>query len=149
MKLAVADLRSRSKAELDDIFRDAEPGPIPQGPARGTALIAPGTPLEGVLASLVRTFWWKGKIFRPETHDLKNRISPLGIPLIRARVYQDRSWFAPGDAIILDYSKSSFVAQKIRDEIRQVGPDLYLGQVYWGKKRLIQFMLEFGPAAEA
>lgn len=149
MNLQATDLRSRTKAELDEIFRDAEPGPIPRGVSRGTAIIAPGSPLDGLLAAVVRLFWWKGKIFRPGTRDLKNRISPFGIPLIRAEVYQDGSWFDDGDAIILDYSKSSLVARKIRDEIRQVGPGVYLGQVFWGKKRLILFMLEFGEGAEA
>ena len=143
MNLQAADLRSKSGDELDDIFRAAEAGPIPAGISRGTAIIAPGSGLDGPLALLVRLFWWKGKIFRPETQDLKNRVTPLGIPAIRAQVYHDESWFSPGRAIILDYSKSSFVAQKIRDEIREVGPGVYLGQVYWGKKRLIHFMLEF------
>ena len=36
---------------------------------------------------------------------------------------------------MLDYSKTSLVAQWIRDEIRQVAPKIYLGQVYWEKKR--------------
>jgi hypothetical protein len=31
----------------------------------------------------------------------------------------------------------------IRDEIRQVAPGVYLGQVFWGKKRIALFMLEF------
>lgn len=149
MNVAVAELRSRSKAELDEIFRSAEPGPIPRGVSRGTALIAPGSWLDAVLAGIVRMFWWKGKIFRPESGDLKNRISPFGIPLIRAEVYEAESWFDDRDAIILDYSRSSFVARKIRDEIRRVGPGLYLGQVFWGRKRLILFMLEFGEGAAA
>ena len=50
---------------------------------------------------------------------------------------------ANGPAIILDYSKTSLVAGMIRDEIRQVGPGVYLGQVYWGKRRIALFMLEF------
>jgi hypothetical protein len=149
MMLQAADLRSRSKQELDDIFRSAGAGPIPAGKSRGTAIILPGSWLDGVLAGLVRLLWWKGKIFSPATRDLKNRISPLGIPAIRAQVYLDESWFSPGPAIILDYSKSSFVAQKIRDEIREVGPGVYLGQVYWGKRRLILFMLEFPRGAAA
>lgn len=149
MNVQAADLRSRTRAELDEIFRSAEAGPIPRGIARGTAIIAPGSWLDGLLAGMVRLFWWKGKIFRPETRDLKNRISPLGIPLIRAEVYEDRSWFDERDAIILDYSKSSLVARKIRDEIRQVGPGVYLGQVFWGRKRLILFMLEFEAGTEA
>ncbi|HSR41814.1 MAG TPA: hypothetical protein VLL48_06575, partial [Longimicrobiales bacterium] len=64
-------------------------------------------------------------------------------------VYMDESWFADGPAIILDYSKSSLVARKIRDEIREVGPGVYLGQVYWGRKRLILFSLEFPTGAAA
>ena len=32
---------------------------------------------------------------------------------------------------------------KVRDEIRLIGPNRYLGVVYWGKKRLINFALEF------
>lgn len=149
MNVRASDLRSRSKDELDDLFRSADPGPIPEGISRGTAIIAPGSWLGGLLAGLVRLFWWKGKIFRPKSRDLKNRISPLGIPLIRAEVYEDRSWFDERNAIILDYSKSSLVARKIRDEIRQVGAGLYLGQVFWGRKRLILFMLEFGDGARA
>lgn len=148
MTLRVPELRSRSRAELDEIFRRAEPGPIPSGPARGTALIFPGTFLDRILAAMVRFFWWKGKVFRPGSRDLKNRISPFGIPAIRADVYVDESWFADGDAIVLDYSKSSFVARKIRDEIRTVGPGVYLGQVYWGRTRLILFALEFSGGAE-
>jgi hypothetical protein len=31
----------------------------------------------------------------------------------------------------------------IRDEIREIAPGTYLGKVYWGKKRLIDFVLEF------
>jgi hypothetical protein len=149
MTVQVQELHSRSRAELDELFLRADPGPVPAGPARGTALILPGSFLDRILAALVRIFWWKGKIFRPETGDLKNRISPFGIPAIRAQVYVDESWFADGDAIVLDYSKSSFVARKIRDEIRAVGPGVYLGQVYWGRTRLILFALEFGSGDAA
>jgi hypothetical protein len=35
------------------------------------------------------------------------------------------------------------VAHWIRDEIRQIGPNFYLGVVYWEQKRLINFCLEF------
>jgi hypothetical protein len=35
------------------------------------------------------------------------------------------------------------VAQWIRDEIRLIGPGLYLGKVYWSKERLIDFCLKF------
>jgi hypothetical protein len=44
---------------------------------------------------------------------------------------------------VLDYSKTSLVAKWVRDEIRLIGPNFYLGLVYWDSKRLIHFCLEF------
>jgi hypothetical protein len=132
-----------SRPELDELFRGSPPGTIPAGRARGTAIILPGSPVDGVLQALVRALIWKGKVFNRESGDLRNRIGPLGMLLIRARVYQNQSWFANGPAIILDYSHTSLVARMIRDEIRQIGPGVYLGQVYWGKHRIALFMLEF------
>ena len=45
--------------------------------------------------------------------------------------------------IVLGYFETSLLAHCIRDEIREVAPGLYLGKVYWGKKRLIDFAIEF------
>ena len=39
--------------------------------------------------------------------------------------------------------KTSLLARRIRDENRLVGPGTYLGQVYWGPKRVLQFALVF------
>jgi hypothetical protein len=101
-----------------------------------------GSGLTGPLATIARWFWWKGKVFAPATKDLKNLILPIGVPLIRAKVYQDESWFSPGPAIIIDYKKTSLVARAIRDEIREASPGVYVGQVFWGKKRIAHFLLE-------
>ena len=45
------------------------------------------------------------------------------------------------ETIIIDYSKTSFLAGKIRDEIREVEPGVYLGKVWLGKLRVIDFAL--------
>ena len=129
-----------SRSELDRLFRDSPAGPIPAGRARGTAILLPGTVIDRAIAALVRVLVWKGKVFSSATADLKNRIGPLGTPLIRALVYEDKSW---SDTLDLVDSKTSLVAGMIRDEIRQVAPGVYLGQVFWGKKRIALFMLEF------
>jgi hypothetical protein len=136
-------LRQMSRDELDALFRASAAGPIPIGRARGTAIVLPGSLVDRGIAALVRALCWQGKVFSPATGDLKNLIGPFGTQLIRARVYEDASWFAPGPAIILDYSTTSRVARMIRDEIRLVGPGVYLGQVYWGRRRIALFMLEF------
>ena len=151
MNVTARDLLGMGRDQLDEIFRSSPAGVIPTGPSKGTALVVPGTFVDAVLRRLVRWFVWKGKYFRREGqgNSLKNFISPLAIELFRAEVYTDESWFAAGQAVILDYSNSSFLVRKIRDEIRQVGDGLYLGQVFWGKTRLVLFMLEFPKAVPA
>jgi len=137
-----------SRSELDEAFRSSPPGTIPVGRSRGTAMLAPGSALEGVLRALIRGLVWKGKVFRPESQDLKNLLSPFGVPGIRARVYEDLSWFDQAPAIIIDYSRTSLVARMIRDEIRQVAPGVYVGQIFLWKKRIGHFLLEL-PAGGA
>ncbi len=149
MSVQTLDLATMDRAALDELFRASPPGPIPVGRSRGTAMLFPGSVSDGAMRLLIRSLIWKGKVFRSGTHDLKNRLGPLGTLGIRASVYQDESWFSPGPAIILDYSKTSFVARMIRDEIRQVAPGLYLGQIYLWKQRVGLFMLEFPESAGA
>jgi hypothetical protein len=136
-------LLSMSQAQLDDLFTSSSPGPIPNGEANGTALIAPGTTYGADIARFISTFAWQGKIFNAEGGTLVNRITPFGIDAILAEVYVAPSWLDQKPCIVLDYSKTSTVAHWIRDEIRQIGPNMYLGVVYWGKQRLIHFSLEF------
>jgi hypothetical protein len=141
----VAELLKMRPAELDALFGRSTAGPIPEGSARGTAIIGPGTPLGSVLALVARATIWQGKVFDPVKGELRNKVAPRGIPVkaVRAKVYKDASWYDGQEAIILDYSGTSRVAHWIRDEIRTVGPSTYLGLVYWGRKRLIHFALEF------
>lgn len=147
MKTETLDLMAMGRDELDELFRSSPPGPIPAGRGEGQAILLPGSALDGAVAGLIRALVWKGKIFRPATEDLKNRLGPFGTPGIRARVYIDESWFSPGPAVILDYSKTSIVARMIRDEIRQVAPGLYLGQIYLWKRRIGLFTLRFPDGA--
>ena len=136
-----------SQAELDALFRTLPAGPIPNGQAKGTAIIAPGRQFTKEIAEIVNYFAWQGKTFDGAHGVLSNRISPLGVNAIIAEVYKDKSWFDGGECIALDYSKTSLVAHWVRDEIRQVHPGFYLGIVYWGKTKLIDFCLEFPEAA--
>jgi len=139
----VATLLSMSQSQLDDLFRSSESGPIPDGPAKGTAIIAPGTVFTPDLAEVVSLFVWQGKTFDGPHGVLRNRISALGINAIVAEVYKTPSLFDGKECIVLDYSETSLVAHWIRDEIRLISPGLYLGKVYWDKKRLIDFALQF------
>ena len=144
MALNVPQLLKKSQAELDTLFTAAEAGPIPNGQAEGTAIIAPGTVYSKNIAGFISHFAWQGKVFDAKTGHLKNRIGPFGLNAIIAKVYKGPSWLDGKECIVLDYSETSLVAHWIRDEIRLVQPPgLYLGKVYWDKTRLIDFALQF------
>jgi hypothetical protein len=132
-----------SQSELDNLFRDSPPGEIPDGDAEGTAIVAPGTQLEDIAARLIHLIAWQGKVFDKDAGELRNKILPAGVRAIAANVYMDKSWFDGQECIALDYSKTSLVAHWIRDEIRLVGPGVYLGIVFWDRTRLIHFALKF------
>lgn len=143
MAYDVAQLLSMSQAQLDELFTKSTSGKIPNGEANGTAIVAPGTKYSKEIAAFINHFAWQGKVFDAKKGVLKNKILPFGLNAIIAKVYKAPSWLDGKECIVLDYSETSLVAQWIRDEIRQIGPGLYLGKVYWGKKRLIDFALKF------
>ena len=139
----VAQLLRMTQKELDDLFTASEPGPIPDGKADGTAIIASGTAYSAEIATLINHFAWQGKVFDAKAGRLKNLISPFGLNAIIAKIYKEASWLDGKECIVLDYSETSVVAQRIRDEIRLISPQFYLGKVYWDKKRLFDFSLKF------
>jgi hypothetical protein len=143
MAYAVEDLLKMSQAELDALFTASEPGPIPDGQSDGTAIIAPGTAFTPEIAAAINLFAWQGKVFDAKAGYLRNRILPISIDAIVAKVYPGASWLDGKDCIVLDYSETSIVAHYIRDEIRLIQPAMYLGIVYWAKARLINFVLTF------
>jgi hypothetical protein len=144
MAYDVQKLLSMSQKELDDLFKASPAGDIPDGDAKGTAIIAPGTKYSPEIAQLVSTFAWQGKVFDAKAGVLRNKILPFGLNAIIAKVYKAPSWLDGKECIVLDYSETSLVAHWIRDEIRLIGPGFYLGKVYWAKERLIDFSLQFG-----
>lgn len=147
MALDKAALLAMTGDELDKLFGDSPAGPIPDGEAEGTAIVASGTPFSLQIAEFLNVFAWKGKTFDGKHGVLTNRITVIGLNAIVAEVYLGKSWFDEKDCVVLDYSKTSLVAHWVRDEIRLIGPGFYLGQVYLGKKRLIHFALQFPTGA--
>ncbi|HXW70450.1 MAG TPA: hypothetical protein VEK34_03245 [Methylocella sp.] len=143
MAYDAAQLLEMSQTQLDDLFSASEPGPIPDGQADGTAIIAPGTRYSQEIATLINHFAWQGKVFDSKAGYLKNRIGPFGLNAIIAKVYKAPSWLDGKECIVLDYSETSLVAHWIRDEIRLISPNFYLGKVFWDKEHIIDFALKF------
>ena len=143
MAYDVEQLLTMSQEQLDALFSASPAGEIPDGEAEGTAIVAPGTTYSPTIARFISNFAWQGKVFDAEKGVLRNKILPFGLNAIIAKVYKDESWLDGKECIVLDYSDTSLLAQWIRDEIREISPGVYLGKVYWGRQRLIDFALEF------
>jgi hypothetical protein len=143
MAVDAQQMLQMTQAELDDLFRNSPPGEIPSGQGHGTVIAHPGSGVSGLLARIAHRIAWQGKVFDPQRGELLNRITPFGLKGVRAKVYKAASWFDSKECIVLDYSKTSLVARLIRDEMRLVSPGVYLGLVYWGKDRVLNFALQF------
>jgi len=145
----MSDLLRLSQSQLDELFRTNPAGPIPEGESKGEAIIMPGRWWARLFARIVHRFAWQGKVFtkNPEGEGatLQNKITAADISAIVARVYYTESWLDGKQCIVLDYSKTSLFARRIRDEIRLIDAErrIYLGKVWWGKARLIDFALDF------
>ncbi len=134
-----------NREQLDEIYKNATAGKVPTTEMRGTAIVA-GSQFSQLYARLARLLAWQGKVFDifapPDCGVLINKITPFSLNFIVAKVYRGASWMDGKETIIIDYSKTSFFAKKIRDEIREVEPGIYLGKVWWGKHRILDFALE-------
>lgn len=139
----------KDREQLDAIYQGAAAGNLPSGDTRGTAIVA-GSFLARCYARFARLFAWQGKVFdlfppNRENGILVNKISAFSLTFIVAKVYKDASWMDGKETIVIDYSTTSFFAKKIRDEIREVEPGVYLGKVWWGKTRILDFALTQKP----
>ena len=116
-----------SAAELDAHYHQGIAAAIPPGRVRGTALLAPGTWRTRPLARGTRLIW-QGKIIDEDQATAVNRF--FGIRMIRGRLSQGPSWSDGDPTLVLDYSETSRIYARNRDEIRQVAPGLFLGLMY-------------------
>lgn len=143
MAYTAEKLLTMTDAELSELFAKAEPGPIPDGEAEGTAIVAPGTAFTPEIAKFINFFAWQGKIFNAEKEVLVNKITTFGLDAILAHIQREPSWIDGKECIVLDYSKTSLVAHWVRDEMRLISPGFYLGRVFWKKDHLMYFTLKF------
>jgi hypothetical protein len=111
---------------LTQLYRSAPGVALPGHRVRGRAILMPGRRF-GPAVSKAAGVVWQGKVF-DSPGSATNRF--FGVRAIRAHVGPGPSWLDGGPSLILDYSQTSRVYARYRDEIRQVGPGLYLGLMY-------------------
>ncbi len=120
-------LRLMGPAEIEAVYRGGTAVAIPAGSIRGGALLSPGARRARMMSRGARVVW-QGKVFEPAGDRAVNRF--FGIRIVKAQVYQGASWLDGRPALILDYTQTSRIYARYRDEIRQVAPGLYLGLMH-------------------
>ncbi|BFM05205.1 hypothetical protein [Halioxenophilus aromaticivorans] len=146
MHPTIAAWLESSPKQLDEIYRTASAGNIPTGDTAGTAILAGKGQVTQWVAKLAAWLFWRGKIFDMFADDgekgiLVNKVSWYSVSLIVAKVYRQNSWLDGAPCIVIDYASTSLLARKIRDEIREVEPGVWLGNVWWGKTHILNFAL--------
>lgn len=131
------------RSELARLFSAGRVGDIPGGHGRGTVLLGAGGIISRLAAVACYVIAWRGKVVNAPAARLRNILTPLDILAIEAAVYKQASWYDGDPCIVLDYSKTSFVARQIRDEIREIAPGVFLGLVFWGHRHVLDFALDF------
>lgn len=146
---AASSLLCLTQLELDRVYAAGRTSSIPHGTARGIAILSPGSRLTPLLARVARVIW-QGKTFDARARTLFNRV--LGVPAIRGRLYVAESWFDDGDAVIIDYQHTAPSFSRVRDEIREISPGLWLGRSYFRRadgrgSYMLSFGVDFGAPA--
>ena len=91
MSEIIKQLLTKSQAELDALFSAKEAGPIPNGQADGTAIIAPGTNFSDEIAKMVNIFAWQGKVFDAESGTAAQPHPAVRAQRDRRQVYKARA----------------------------------------------------------
>ncbi len=125
--MTLEQLVRMSPAELERLYAQGTVGPTPIGKVQGQALIDPGTRLAVPKARVSRLIW-QGKVFHADGSTAVNKF--FGVRAIKADVYNAESWRDGRPALILDYSRTSYLYRPYRDEIREIAPGLYLGLMF-------------------
>jgi Acetoacetate decarboxylase (ADC) len=134
------DLLSCTQSDLDTLYGKSLGGAIPSGDSKGKAIFFPGSKITS-LAMKATSHLWQGKVFDLREGFLLNKI--LRFKAIKAKVLLGDSLFDGKESIIIDYKNTSPIALPIRDEIREIGPGLYLGRAYVKTSAKAYFWMNF------
>lgn len=152
--LELDDLLALEPAALERLYAHARVPALDalQGDLRGRMLavtvLPPGWSAAARVWAGSDAFPWRGKSFAPLGHDEGRGINRVFSD--RVRLFAFETSIAPSragdfDAFQLDYDlpENPFFIRRIKDEIRELSPGLYLGQAYWHTARADHLVLYF------
>ncbi len=119
-------LRKQSICCYESLFRQGFLGCLPVGPTHGTILYACGK--HPNLKARLQGTVWKGKTFHCDGTFTNRWLG--GIKAVSARVCIEPSWLDGQNCLVMQYPADARVFGNVRDEMRQIAPDLWVGHSY-------------------
>lgn len=154
------DLAALPRADLERLYRDATPpasiavldGPL-VGRMLAVRLLGGGPIARGVRRwAASPRFLWRGKTFTSSGAAEGRGINRVVLPTLLGRqdlfpfgTHVGPSLLDGRDAVVLDYDRleNPPYIRRIRDELRQVGPGVFLGPAMWLGRRGATLLLWF------
>src|SRR5262245_38296328 len=108
------------------LFRQGTLGCGPLGPTRGTVLYADGK--RPLLKARLQGVVWKGKTFHGDGTFTNRWLG--GVQAVSADTCVEPSWLDGQPCLVMQYAPDAPVFGNVRDELRQIAPDVWLGRSY-------------------
>jgi hypothetical protein len=125
-RVSLKQLQRLSPCELEQLYAQAEPGPVPCGCTQGRVLTLTDNRLPKVKTRMFNLAW-KGKCFEPDGSFI-NRFP--GFQALPSRAEIGASWHDGRPSHVMEYPDGTPLFGNFHDEIREVAPGLYLGRLY-------------------
>jgi hypothetical protein len=124
--ISLKQLQRLSPCELEQLYAQAEAGPLPVGCTQGRVLTLTDSRLPKVKTQAFNLAW-KGKCFEPDGSFI-NRFP--GFQALPSRADLGMSWHDGRPSHVMEYPDGTPLFGNFHDEIREVAPGLYLGRLY-------------------
>jgi hypothetical protein len=110
------------------LFRQSDLGCAALGPTRGTVLYVEGK--HPRLKAHLQGAVWKGKTFHGDSTCTNRWLG--GVHAVSAGVCVEPSWLDGQPCFVMQYAPDAAVFGNVRDELREIAPDVWLGRSYDG-----------------
>jgi hypothetical protein len=126
-RLTLEQLQCLRPCQLAELYLRAEVGTPPCGRAQGRLLCLVDRRLPHTQVWLANAAW-KGKVLAADGSFVN--LWTCGIQAISSHYTIGPSWLDGRPAVLMDYAPGTAIFGNTHDELRQVGPGLYLGPLY-------------------
>jgi hypothetical protein len=122
----ISDLKDLCLEQLQGLYATGTSGCTPAGCSRGEVLVMADTRHPRMKVRMANTVW-KGKCFAEDGSFINQW---AGFRALHSCVAEGPSWFDGQPCIVMEYPPGTPLFANLRDELRQIGPCLWLGMFY-------------------